>query len=51
MIGSYAPEIGHFFLWLALGVAALLTVLPMAGSLPVGRPSAGRLRPRWVATA
>ena len=48
MIGSYAPEIGHFFLWLALGVAALLTVLPMAGSLPVGRPGAGRLRPHRI---
>ncbi len=49
MIGALAPELGHFFLWLALGVALLLAVLPMAGSLPLGK--GGRLRPQWVATA
>jgi cytochrome c-type biogenesis protein CcmF len=46
------PELGHFFLWVALGLSLLLAVLPIAGSLPVGLP--GRppvLRPHWVATA
>jgi len=45
------PELGHFFLWLALGVAALLAVLPIAGSLPLGTAGQARLRPHWVATA
>jgi len=46
------PEIGHFFLWVALGVSLLLAVLPIAGSLPLGLPGGKRmLRPHWVATA
>ncbi|MBL8289463.1 MAG: heme lyase CcmF/NrfE family subunit [Rubrivivax sp.] len=47
------PEIGHFFLWLALGVALLLATLPLAGTLPVPLPfgAGARLRPHWVALA
>jgi len=45
------PELGHFFLWVALGVAVLLSVLPVAGSLPLGAAGQARLRPHWVATA
>ena len=37
------PEIGHFLLWLALGVAAMLGVLPLAG--------AARGRSDWMAIA
>ncbi len=37
------PELGHFALWLALGVAAVLGVLPMAG--------AARNRADWMALA
>ncbi|MBI5718349.1 MAG: heme lyase CcmF/NrfE family subunit [Burkholderiales bacterium] len=53
MIAAAVPEAGHFFLWLALGVAVLLAVLPIAGSLPIASPFGGAriLRPRWVATA
>src|SRR5881227_3918773 len=41
------PELGHFALWLALGVSLVLGVLPMAGAatgrrdwMAVARPSA-----------
>jgi cytochrome c-type biogenesis protein CcmF len=37
------PELGHFALWLALGVAAALSVLPMLG--------AARGRADWMAIA
>ncbi|MEO8124767.1 MAG: cytochrome c biogenesis protein CcsA, partial [Burkholderiales bacterium] len=37
------PEIGHFLLWLALGVALVLGVVPMAG--------AARNRSDWMAVA
>lgn len=37
------PEIGHFLLWLALGVAAVLGVLPLMG--------AARERAEWMALA
>ena len=37
------PEIGHFMLWLALGVAIVLSVLPMAG--------AARGRADWMTLA
>ncbi|HEY5322220.1 MAG TPA: heme lyase CcmF/NrfE family subunit [Caldimonas sp.] len=37
------PELGHFLLWLALGVAAVLGTLPLVG--------AGRNRADWMALA
>jgi cytochrome c-type biogenesis protein CcmF len=44
---SFIPEIGHFSLWLALGVALVLGVLPLAGAtlgrrdwMALARPSA-----------
>ena len=37
------PELGHFALWLALGVALILAVLPLLG--------ASRNRPDWMALA
>jgi cytochrome c-type biogenesis protein CcmF len=37
------PEIGHFALWLALGVALVLGIMPMLG--------AARARPDWMALA
>jgi cytochrome c-type biogenesis protein CcmF len=37
------PELGHFFLWLALGVAAILGVIPLVG--------AQRGRSDWMALA
>ena len=37
------PELGHFLLWLALGLSAVLGVLPMVG--------AARNRADWMATA
>jgi cytochrome c-type biogenesis protein CcmF len=37
------PEIGHFMLWLALGSAIVLGVVPLAGTL--------RGRPDWVMLA
>ena len=47
------PEIGHFSLWLALGVALLLATLPLAGSLPLALPfgAVPQVRPQWVALA
>ena len=37
------PEIGHFALWLALGVALTLGIVPLAG--------AQKGRPEWMALA
>ncbi len=37
------PEIGHFALWIALGVALVLGIMPMLG--------AARARPDWMALA
>jgi cytochrome c-type biogenesis protein CcmF len=37
------PELGHFALWIALGVAAVLGVMPMLG--------AARARPDWMTLA
>ena len=37
------PELGHFLLWLALGVALVLASVPLAG--------AARARPDWMAVA
>jgi len=45
------PEIGHFFLWLALGVSLVLGTVPLVGAQrdrsPTGWPWRARARTCW----
>ena len=39
------PEIGHFLLWLALGVSLALGVVPLVGRIELGELRRARQRP------